>query len=205
MEIKALNNYVTLDMIKPDEVKRGSFFVPQNQEKTPRWGRIVSVGDGFPDLHGTLQKPDVSVGQIAYVMAHGKYDISLDYFDIKEPISIASVLDILAVMIEQTETEIKIQPLGNYVEIEKLEKKVADTDLALPEDRLIPSNIGRVKTVGTGWKTADGHNVPFQVAEGDLITFNPLRTMVIDYWYLGLDKKTILVSHSDILGVIKEN
>lgn len=202
VRIEAINNYCTLEMIKPTEVKRGLITLPGISNKTPRWGRVLSVGAGLPDLGGIIQKPDVEVGQLVYVMAHGQQEIHYNALGEDGNLRVASALDILVIM--KDDETLQIQPLGSYIEIEKLDIAESQTGLVLPDNKRFPPNIGRVKSVGLGWMAADGTPIPFQVKVGDLVAFHSLRTMVVDFSTLGHDVQKTIIMHGDIIGIVKE-
>lgn len=202
MRAQAVNNYCTLEMVIPQEVKKGLLYIPQNVAVTPRWGIIESVGQGVPDLGGVLQKPDVNVGDTVYANSHGLLDLYEDHLG-RGRLKAVSTLDILAVL-ENKET-MKIQPLGSLIEIEKIERTPEEGQVLLTDAKALPSNIARVKTLGKGWRAADGTPIPFHVKEGQLIGFEPLRTQIVDFTTLGIDAKTTLIMHGDIVCTFEDD
>lgn len=203
VQIDAINNYCVLEMIKPSEIKKGLITLPGISNKTPRWGKVISVGPGVPDLMGTVWKPDIELDELVYVMAHGHHEVHLNALGDNENKHVASSLDVMAIM-KNIET-LEIQPLGSYIEIEKVEIPESNTSgIVLPDSKKFPPNLGRIKKLGMGWRAADGTSIPFQVKEGDLVAYHPLRTMVVDFSTLGIDEVKILIMHADILGVVKE-
>jgi co-chaperonin GroES (HSP10) len=199
---RAINNYVTLKLHDPVEVKKGNIVLAEEAHKTPRWADVLTVGEGLPDLNGVIQKPDVEVGELAYVTAHGRADIQLKALGEPENVHVASVLDILAVM-KDKET-LALQPLGSYIEIEFVEPVEQESLIVFTDEKKLPDSLGRVISVGKGWKTADGYDIPFHVKEGDIVSFDPFRVMVVDYTTLGHDIQKHLVMHGDITAVIEE-
>jgi len=201
--VSAINNYAILDVIQPpEEIRKGVIVLPGIVNVTPRWAKVVSVGDGIIDGHGTARKPDVDIGQTVYVTAHGQYGIHKNASMEIDNIAAASILDILAIL-EDLET-MKIQPLGSYVEIEKIEiDEKSEHGIELPDSRKTPTNLGIVKTVGIGWTGPYGTPIPMQVNVGDKVVYNPLRTMIVDFSSIGKDEKKYLIQHGDILGVVK--
>lgn len=203
MKIKqAINNYVISEMIQNPETLGG---LKRHEEiiGKARWGKIVSVGPGVVDFNGQLNKPDVEENQLAYHMAHGLFEIYEDQTG-EHKLSICSVLDVMAIM-NNLET-LDIQPLGNFIEIEVLEIPAtkSESGLLMARDRTLPSNLAVVKKLGKGWKTLNGQEVPFQVSVGDIITFNPLRKMVVDLSAFGVDEKKTLISHGDIMAIMEK-
>jgi chaperonin GroES len=204
MNIKAINNYCLIEVIQPaDEVTKGVIVMPGTTNITPRWSKVLSAGEGVYDGHGILRKPDVAPGDIVYVMAHGQFSIHKNANHDTENLAATSVLDIL-VKLEDMES-LKIQPLGSYVEIEKIEiDQVSENGIELPDSRKTPTNVGRVTSVGVGWTGPNGEPIPMQVKVGDKVVYAPLRTMVVDFTTLGKDEKKFLIQHGDIIGVVQE-
>lgn len=200
--IKAINNYCIVEVINPPtELKKGLITLPGQIHVTPRWAKVLSVGEGVVDGLGHIQKPDVDNNDLVYIMAHGQYSIHKNASDESDNLAAASVLDIL-VKLKDMNT-LKIQPLGNYVEIEKIEFE-DDSLIELPDSRKVPTNMGRVISVGPGWVGPMGTNVEMQIKVGDKVVYNPLRTMVIDFTTIGQDEKKFIIQHGDIIGVIEE-
>jgi chaperonin GroES len=204
MNIKAINNYCFLEVLHPaEEVKKGFIVMPGITTNAPRWARVISTGEGVIDGNGTFRKPDVDPEDIVYVTAHGQYSIHKDANYETDNLAAASVLDVL-VKLEDMET-LKIQPLGAYIEIEKIEiNDKSEHGIELPDSRKTPTNLGRVISVGIGWTGPNGHPIPMQVKVGDKVVYSPLRTMVVDFSTLGRDEKKYLVQHGDIIGVVQE-
>lgn len=202
MNIKAINNYCVIETIQPaSEIKKGRIILPSVVEVTPRWSKVLSSGEGVWDGNGTLRKPDVDPGDTVYVTSHGQFSLNTGYK--LENIAAASVLDIL-VKLEDMET-LKIQPLGSYIEIEKIEvDSKSQNGIEMPDDRKAPTNLGRVITVGIGWTGPYGDPIPMQVKPGDKVVYSPLRTMVVDFTTLGKDEKKYLIQHGDIIGIVEE-
>lgn len=203
MGINAINNYCILDIIRPpEEIKLGAIVLPNTVQVTPRWGRVSSTGEGVPDAYGNFRKPDVEVGDTVYAMAHGIFNLPKNINSEDSGLAATSVLDLLVVL-KDMET-LEIQPLGAYIEIEKVDPPKEEGTIELPDSRKAPTNLGRVISVGKGWVGPDGTPIPMQVKVGDLVVYNPVRTMVVDFSSLGKDNKKFIVQHGDILGVVQE-
>lgn len=198
--IQAINNYCVLQLLAPpDEIKSGLILLPTISTSTPRWATILSVGEGVYDANGILQKPDVQAGETVYVMSHGQYSVHKNQAGEYDNVAAASVLDIL-VRLEDMKT-LDIQPLGSYIEIEKIEiDQTTEHGIQLPDSKKTPTNMGKVISVGLGWTGPDGTSLPMQVKVGDTVVYNPLRTMVVDFQTLGQDSKKYLIQHGDIIG-----
>lgn len=193
--VEAINNYVTIDLLK-NEPKEGEIVEYKTSAPSPRWGIVTSVGPGVPDLYGNIVRPPLDVGDLVYTMAHGKESLFRDAAGRAETF-IYSELDIMAKMIDKD--KLKIQPLGSLVEIEKLATpETTKSGIYITPSQQLPTGIGRVKTLGLGWRTAGGEPIPFNVEEGDLVGYRQFQTLEIDFSPLGIHEKTYLVMHGDI-------
>ena len=171
-------------------------------------GLIVSIplndSQGYDlvvDFNGELVKPDVEPGQLAYVASHGQHEVKAFATGL-EDITIASVLDILAIM-KDIETR-EIQPLGSLIEITKIEQEEEKMgQLYMPDIKRFPPNTGVIKTLGLGWKTVTSSIIPFQVEVGDTVIFNPFSEQTIDLSGLGIDEKKYLIQHGEIQAVLR--
>jgi len=201
MTLEPVNNYVVLKMVEP---KAPKLFLPTEKETAVRWGEVVAVGPGVPDLYGVRVPPPLTPGDMVYVMRHGLEEIDLTGLGAEEKAYVISELDILARATEIKEDDVTIEPLGNYVEIEKVEALDRSSGgIYLPDSKKYPPNVGTVVSVGKGWRAADGSPIEMQVKPGDQVVFLPFNTLVVDLAHLGIDKKRYLVSHGDICCVIK--
>lgn len=187
-------------MYSPIHQTFGGLYLPPDQNKTVRWGRAVHVGPGVHDYFGNLIIPDIKVGDVAYVMSHGQHDVKSYYAGGEyQNMVLASELDVLTLVDPET---FELSPLGAGVEIEILTPPETVDGLYVPDvTQLLPS-LARIKTLGKGLKTVEGKRVPFQVEVGDVITYNPLRLMVVDLNLLGKDEKRYIIGHGDILSVV---
>jgi len=199
-QILAINNYVTVEMIKEPKKPTGQFILPDTIEKNPRWGKVLSAGDGVPDLGGHISPLDVAVGDLIYIAAHGKERIpteTLEDGDGMPEIHCCSVMDVMGKMVEG-----KFIPLGAYIAIDKIEAATEKSGFKLADSMRANPNFGVVKTLGLGWKTVDGKEIPFQVAENDLVAYLPFQTMIVDMSALGIEKEIHLIQHGSILGKV---
>jgi len=202
MSLKAVNNYCTFSLIRPDEHNDESLIsIPEHALPTPRWGKVESTGPGFPDAYGNLRALDVEVGDLIYISAHGQYAVHQAVGQ-NVNLSAASILDVLAILKDMNTRQ--IQPLGNLIQIEKIEIYNDSDVISIPDQRKSPTNLGRVVSVGKGWTSVNGDIVPPQVKVGDKIVYSPLRTMVVDFASLGVEEKTYLIQHGDIIAVLED-
>lgn len=179
---------------------------PDVAAKTPRWADVYSVGPGVPDFNNVLVPVPLEEDQLVYTMAHGQE--SVDFSSLvglvdglpEGDIKVLSVHDIMCYMVDQEQK--LIQPLGQLVEIERIEiQKTSEAGLLLPDSQLVPPNLAFVKTVGIGWHTPNGDPIDFHVKPGDVISYIGLRSMLIEFNDLGINHRTRVVGHGDITNV----
>lgn len=202
MRYQAINNYVNVSLLKQED-EDGKIALAASKAPSPRWGRVESVGPGVPDLTGKIIPPSVKERDLVHTMAHGREPVFFNPYDKESEISVFSELDIMVKVID--EKELTIQPLGSLIEIEKIDNTgQTKSGLLIPPNQIIPTGIGIVKTLGLGWRGPDGTPIPFQVKVGDKVGYRQFNTLEIDFNPLGVDKKTYLISHSDICIIIKD-
>ena len=195
--LDVINNYVAVELLET-VIKEDAILRPGITEKETRWGKALKVGPGIVDLFGKKIPMVVNEGDLVYVMAHGKEKIDGLSIGQKDAFIVASELDVLCTMKDNEKYE--LQPLGSYIEIEKMEAPEKTLGgIILPDSKKKVPNCGTVIKLGTGWKSADGHTIPFHVQEGDFVAFLPFRTMLIDMSRFGQPDRHIIM-HSDIMG-----
>ena len=195
--IDALNNYLTVEMMEEPEPDYGDLILADSAKKVPRWATVLSVGAGAPDIDGSIVPLDVVVGETVYVNAHGKEEIDTSTVGGTEKVTACSVLDVLGKL---DTTTMEFTPLGSFVVIEKLTPPDMQGGIALADSRKQAPNIGIVRTLGMGWKTPNGREVPFQVKVGDTVAFLHYNTVLVDMSQFGFKEPLHLVQHGDILG-----
>lgn len=180
--------------------------LPKDINSIQRWCKVLAVGPGVITPFGKeIISPPFEEGDYVYAMAHGLLPIHTDAELVcgdKTQKFIINELDIILKTSKLDNQEL-FTPIGNFVLIEKLE--VPDIDIYIPSDSKMPSNRGRVIKLGTGWRTMSGDIVPFQVSEGDIVIFDPLRTVKVDATTIGFDKQYHLIMHTDIFGVLEND
>jgi len=197
MAFEALNNAVLFELIGGKVTKRGDLVIPDEIARDSRWARVTSRGPGVPDLNGTLIEPGVEVDDVIYIMLHGKIEIDISPVKEGEKIYAVGALDIMG----KLDANGEFAPIGNFLLIEKVElPKETDSGLIIPDTQVPPSGIARVLKLGTGWVNAYGDPIPFHVKEGDLVVYNPLSAMVVDWKPMGKDTEQYLVSHGDLIA-----
>jgi len=182
--------------------------VPDLLAAEDRWANVLEVGVGVPDMKGNLITSLLAPGDIAYVMAHGRELVRLNSAGLGEDIFTASELDVMckAELVKEEDKEeivdVKIVPLGMFVEIEKVEPP--KPSVLIVESKAVPPTVAVVKSVGVGWKDFFGNEVKHQVKPGDKIVFDPYKAMVLDLAPLGIKEKRYLILHGDIWGKVEE-
>lgn len=202
---QANNNYAVVEMLRPGQVMKNGLHIPETLVGQCRWGRVQSVGKGVPDYNAEVHAPEwPKAGQLAYVMNHGRHDLPVWLQGESEysHIDVASVLDILAVWIDE---ENKLQPLGAHVEVELIKTPEVVNGIIVPEAHRPVSGVAVVKTVGKGWRGVNGKPVEFQVEEGQTVAFQAMNLQEIDLRPLGIDESRYVVSHGSILAVLKDD
>ena len=172
--------------------------VVDNAQIEYRWGEIEGVGPGSPDFNGSIQPVNLSPGDMAYVMAHGRELVDLSMWG-GENLHVASELDIMCTI---DMTDLTLKPLGVMIEIEKLEKQITESTVLLPDSKEVPVNAGKVKSVGKGWFDISGNPIEHQVNIGDIVLFDPYKVMVVNLEPLGINEQKFLIMHNDIYGVL---
>ena len=70
MSVKPLGDRVLVLPIEQDEVKKGGIIIPDSAKEKPQEGKVVAVGKGKVLENGTVQAPEVKVGD---TILYGKY------------------------------------------------------------------------------------------------------------------------------------
>ena len=201
-KLKAVNNYVTISIPESTEVMVGDLYLSEEAEKKNRWGDVLSVGPGVVDFNGERVPLPVVIGDKVYASSHGHEEIDLSPLGSDQKVTCVSIMDVLAVLKDLDTLE--IQPLGAFVEVEKVGTDVElEGGLLLPDDRATIPNMGKVISLGTGWTSVDGKPIPFDVEVGEYIIFIPFNERVINFNTIGKNVEKYLVFHGDILGVLK--
>lgn len=202
MRIKPLHNYVHIEMIDPTE-KIGEIIFVKN-DRRPRWGKVVAIGEGTYDITGNIIKPLIVPDDMVYVLLHGPEVVQVLKTD--EKVVFVSELDCLA---KWNKEEKMLQPLGDYVQIEYLAppEELSPGGLVLPESmrKVCTKQVAKVINVGTGLRVPDGALLPFFVKEGDIILVKEFCSLEVSFNDVsGENTTTQLISQNDILGVLQE-
>lgn len=204
IEVKATNNYIVLDMIETKKEVSPGITLPTSEVPNPKWGKVLSVGDGLPDINGEVVAPDVAVEDTVFVQSHGKYFFDLTTLAEEESkVVVAHYLDILA---KWDSENMQINPLGNYVEIELVKNKEVFKGIDLPDAvRQLPG-IGKVVGVGPGLQMMSGVRVPINLEVNDeetYVVFDATNCISLNLNDLGFDRVATLISAGNIMAEVK--
>lgn len=70
MEIKPLGDRVVIKPLEPETKSKGGIVLPDTAKEKPQEGKVVAVGKGKVLDNGTVQAPEVKVGD---KVLYGKY------------------------------------------------------------------------------------------------------------------------------------
>ncbi|MEK6727564.1 MAG: co-chaperone GroES [Candidatus Omnitrophota bacterium] len=70
MEIKPLGDRVVIKPLEPEAKSKGGIVLPDTAKEKPQGGKVVAVGRGKVSDNGTVQTPEVKVGD---KVLYGKY------------------------------------------------------------------------------------------------------------------------------------
>ena len=198
MNLEAINNYIVCDKVEVEDQTIGDIFIPTDQQKKMRWHKVTSVGPGAVDFNGKFVGTELENNDLVYIQNHGQFDIEGVYYGGDDCV-VASVNDVL---VRYRNNE--MIPLGNLIEIEKIEvEDQVEGGIYMTKTFKYPSNVGRVVSLGLGWRTPTGDPIPFSVKVGDVVVYNPFaeRTIVMQPIE---DGKRYVISQGDIFAIAKE-
>lgn len=196
MKLQAINNYITAEKADRKDQEEEGLYLPETQQTNIRWHKVLSKGEGVPDFNGNFVPVEVEVDDMVYIQNHGQFNIEGAYFKGEDQV-VASINDVMAYYRDEA-----FQPLGNLIEIEKIELDEEETNgVYMTKTFQYPSNVGIVKTLGLGWKNPNGGSIPFQVSVGDTVVYNPFAERTINMLPMSKEKR-YLISHGDIFAVV---
>ena len=70
MDIKPLGDRVVIKPLEPEAKSKGGIVLPDTAKEKPQEGKVVAVGRGKVSDNGTVQTPEVKVGD---KVLYGKY------------------------------------------------------------------------------------------------------------------------------------
>ena len=70
MEIKPLGDRVVIKPLEPEAKSKGGIVLPDTAKEKPQEGKVIAVGRGKVSDNGTVQAPEVKVGD---KVLYGKY------------------------------------------------------------------------------------------------------------------------------------
>ena len=69
---EAINNYILVDPFPKNEASSSGVIKPHNMVEAQKWGEVLSVGPGLPDMAGEIIPPPMEVGDAVATEAHGR-------------------------------------------------------------------------------------------------------------------------------------
>ena len=151
-----LHNYVRVEIIEPLKKTHGGIELPDKATPLPRWGKVLEIGPGVPDVTGDRLPLQVEPGDIVYFYAHAPIKCETDegttYF-VQEG-------DLLLRIPAETEINPEtilhnLQPLGNKCIVRILEQQESRSagGIIIPETAKKKTPMAEVLAVGTGLRT----------------------------------------------------
>ena len=78
MKIRPLQDRILVKRIETEEKSAGGIIIPDNAKEKPMEGKVVAVGNGKRLEDGTLQKPDVKVGDSVLFSKYAGSEVKID-------------------------------------------------------------------------------------------------------------------------------
>ena len=78
MKIRPLQDRILVKRLESEEKSVGGIIIPDNAKEKPMEGRVVSVGNGKRLEDGSLQKPDVKVGDTVIFSKYSGSEVKID-------------------------------------------------------------------------------------------------------------------------------
>lgn len=78
MKIRPLQDRILVKRIASEEKSAGGIIIPDNAKEKPMEGQVVAVGNGKRLEDGTMQKPDVKVGDTVLFSKYAGSEVKID-------------------------------------------------------------------------------------------------------------------------------
>lgn len=199
------NNYLLIKRLEPKGVTEGGIVLADVSLKKSRWGYVIDVGEGLPDINGKECPPDVEIGDLVFFMQHAPELVDYTPEGLGE-FFLVSEGDIM-IKVRSVGEDVSIIPMGNYCHIEELEETVQTHSaggIILPEKAVERPTRGRVLATGMGQRTLTNFYSP-RVKAGDIVTYRKYSTLDVNFDDLGIKSgKTKIVGFGDITAVFTE-
>jgi co-chaperonin GroES (HSP10) len=161
-----LHNYLRIEVIEPARVTKGGIELPDRALDRPRWGRVVEVGSGVPDITGQILVPPFEVGDIIYFYRHAPVKCDLSSYENELGVTyFISEGDVLLRFPESSLEEIKVnpdnavashlRPVGNWCIIQLIDppERRSAGGIILPDVAKERPQFARVIAPGMGLRT----------------------------------------------------
>lgn len=77
MKIRPLQDRILVKRLEGEEKTSGGIIIPDNAKEKPMEGKVIAVGNG-KFLDGTLQKPDLQVGDKIIFSKYAGSEVKID-------------------------------------------------------------------------------------------------------------------------------
>jgi chaperonin GroES len=199
------NNYLLIKLIKSKNEQQSGLYLPDKALDKPRWGYVLSIGEGLVDIYGNQFKPEFEPGELVYFMKHAPEKVDYSDMGLPEDLYIISEGDVYIKVKVAAEEDVTIIPLGNYILIEPIEEsvqKVTPGGIILPDQVVERPTKGKVLAVGQGQRTAGGKYHAPRCRVGDVVRYRAHSTFTISFDDLKVKiPPQYIVAYGDIVGI----
>lgn len=156
-----LHNYLRIEIIEPANLTAGGLALPDRAMSQPRWGRVLEVGPGAPDITGRLLPVPFQPGDLVYFFAHAPVECDLTDLDSEQGTSyFVSEGDVLLRLPPDApldpETILQyLRPAGNWCLIELIDppERRSSGGIILPDNAKRKPVFAKVIAPGEGLRT----------------------------------------------------
>ena len=78
MKIRPLQDRILVKRLESEAVSTGGIIIPDNAKEKPMEGQVIAVGNGKKLDDGSLQKPDVKVGDKVLFSKYAGSEVKID-------------------------------------------------------------------------------------------------------------------------------
>ena len=78
MKIRPLQDRILVKRLESEAVSAGGIIIPDNAKEKPMEGQVIAVGNGKRLEDGSLQKPDVKVGDKILFSKYAGSEVKID-------------------------------------------------------------------------------------------------------------------------------
>lgn len=162
--MSTLHNYLRVEIVEPSRQTAGGLVLPDKAVAQPRWGKVLEVGPGVPDITGRPLPVPFQPGDLVYFFAYAPVECDLtdmepgggvSYFvsegDVLLRIPAGTPIDQLD---EQTILQ-HLQPAGNWCLIELIDppERRSAGGIIIPDSARSKPVFARIIAPGEGLRT----------------------------------------------------